>query len=391
MGKRELLFVTQHLTIGGVQKSLVSALGAIDYDKYNVTLYVRKKRLDIINYIDKRVNVIVNSIDKHYYRTPTALLMQIKKTFFGILRNKERRESADKKLSDYISKRMMEDESRAYFKEKKYDIAIAYVQSITALFVERYINAEKKIVFYQGSTDEWHNVNAAELPRFDKVVVEHNDIKDLLLDWYKDLVPEQIYILANYTDSGLLKKQSQEIQINKNGNTLILCTCARFSSVKGIDIAVEAAKILKDKKYTFIWYLVGNGPEMAKIKSLVGEYDLSDNVKLMGMQKNPYPYMAVCDIYVQPSREEALSIAMLESQILCAPMVSTKTAGGLAMIQEGVNGVLSEINAESLSERIEELMVNKELRKQIKQYLASIDYTAEEERYRNNWKLLLGT
>ena len=36
--KKEILIVAHHLTVGGVQKSLLSALKAIDYKKYNITL-----------------------------------------------------------------------------------------------------------------------------------------------------------------------------------------------------------------------------------------------------------------------------------------------------------------------------------------------------------------
>ena len=110
---------------------------------------------------------------------------------------------------------------------------------------------------------------------------------------------------------------------------------------------------------------------------------------LPGMQKNPYPYMVACDIYVQPSREEALSIAMLESQILCAPMVSTKTAGGVAMIQDEVNGLLAEITAESLAEKIELLINDDKLRATIRSNLSMIDYSSEEQRYKRDWEELL--
>ena len=54
MKKKKLLLVIHHLTIGGIQKSLVSALNAIDYDKYDVTLYVRKNRTDLLEFINKK-------------------------------------------------------------------------------------------------------------------------------------------------------------------------------------------------------------------------------------------------------------------------------------------------------------------------------------------------
>lgn len=389
MPKKELLFVVHHLTVGGVQKSLVSALRAIDYDKYNVTLYVRKNRLDIVKYIDERVSIVVNTINKHYYRMPYAIWLQLKTKLFGVLRLTKKEEDAKKHLLRYISDKTMIDEASVYFSKNRFDIAVSYIQSLTAQFVYQYVDAKKKIVFYQGSTDEWHDINSVFLPKYDTIVVEHDDIKQLLLEWYDKTQDNQVYVLENYTDRELLQRQSKEYDVKTYIDKITLCTCSRFSDVKGIDLAVEAAKILKNDGLRFIWYMVGDGPEMQRIESMIREYQLSDYVKLPGMQTNPYPYMAACDIYVQPSREEALSIAMLESKILCAPMVSTKTAGGLAMIREGENGVLADINPESIADKIALLMKNETLRKKIKSHLQSVDYSTEEERYKKDWEELL--
>jgi glycosyltransferase involved in cell wall biosynthesis len=107
------------------------------------------------------------------------------------------------------------------------------------------------------------------------------------------------------------------------------------------------------------------------------------------MLTDPYPYIANAEIYVQPSREEALSIAMLESQILCVPMVSTKTAGGLAMIKERENGLLADIDPESLAESIETMIKDDMLRKEIKERLSKIDYSVNEDHYKKQWSELL--
>ena len=65
--KKKLLIVAHHMTIGGVQKSLISALKALDYNKYDVTLYLRKNRTDLLPFIDERVNIIINTDPNRYY------------------------------------------------------------------------------------------------------------------------------------------------------------------------------------------------------------------------------------------------------------------------------------------------------------------------------------
>ena len=80
--KKKLLIVAHHLTIGGVQKSLISAMPTLDYDKYDITLYLRKNRTTLLPYVDKRANVIINEDKTKYYRKPFAVFLQLVALFF---------------------------------------------------------------------------------------------------------------------------------------------------------------------------------------------------------------------------------------------------------------------------------------------------------------------
>ena len=383
MSKKNVLFVAHHLTIGGVQKSLVSALNSVDYESNNVTLYLRKNRLDLLPFINKNVTLIVNKDSRHYYRLPYAIFLQIIIKLKTLL--KKDTSSTDEALSKYIHDKQFVYEKKHYFFKDNYDIAIAYNEGYTAEFVMDCVTAKHKIMFFQSSVDSKHEIHKRIMPQFNVIVVEHSDIQQSLLSWYKK-IKNKIRVLENYTDYKLVRELGKKEKIIKDSKSLIICTCARFSFEKGLDIAVEAAKLLKDRGIAFKWYLVGDGPEKTSIDQLVNMYQLQDFIILPGMQTNPYPYMAKCDIYVQPSRNEALSISMLESQMLCVPMVSTKTAGGSAMIKPGVNGLLADIGADSLAQTIEELKNNNDLQNSIKSYLYTIDYSKEEVRYRSGWK-----
>ena len=388
MDKKRILFVAHHLTIGGVQKSLVSALSAVDYDKYEVGLYVRKNRLDVLPFIDKRVKVIINDDKTHYYRHPKIVWYSAMEKVFSIIKKPEKARTVKQKSAVYIRDAQMEYEKERFFSGIEYDVAVAYVQGVTALFVDRCVNAAKKIVFYQGSVDESHEIHEKVFPHYDLIAVEHGDIKKLLCGWYSG-IEDKIRVVENYTDYTLIRRLGEEETVPKDENGVTLCTCSRFSPEKGIDLAAEAAAVLKERGVRFRWYLVGDGPERGKVEAIVKERGLEDCVVLAGMRKNPYVYMRACDIYVQPSRNEALSISMLESQIMCAPMVSTRTAGGLAMVREGVNGTLADIDPVSLADAIERLANDRQTLGKMRAYLESLDYSAEEKRYKEDWKRLL--
>lgn len=387
MDKKSLLIVIPHLTIGGVQKTLVSASKALDYDKYEVTLYLRKNRTDLLEYIDKRVNVIINNDPNHYYRKSYAISLQLRILLNRALKRKEKTVSLEHELADKILDDMMRYERKTYFASEKYDIAMAYVQGYTALFIDKCIDANKKLIFFHTSVDEMHDMHKSILHDFDGIATLHKEQKELLDQWYPEH-KSKITIVENYTDKDLITKQSREFSIPETEKT-ILCSCGRFAPIKGFDMAVESAKILKDNKVEFIWYFVGDGPERSNLEKKISEYGLKNNIIITGMQKNPYPYIANCDIYVQPSYEEAMPVTIIEALRLDRPVITTATVGGCKLVENGKNGIVCEIRPDAIAESIINLINNKENYDDIVKNLKSTDYSHEFEKYKDQWKNLL--
>lgn len=388
MDKKSLLIVLPHLTIGGVQKTLISASKVLDYNKYDVTLYLRKNRTDILDYVDKRVKVIINKDPHHYYRKPYALLLQFKIWLSKRLGEKHLETAFSNELADRIREDSMKYEQKKYFNDKKYDVAIAYVQGYTSLFVSNYVSAYEKIVFYHTSVDELHEMHELILPGYDKIAALHKEQKILLEKWYP-MHKSKISVVENYTDREMLAAQSKEKNISLPENKTILCSCGRFTSVKGFDLAVESAKILKDNGVDFIWYFVGDGPERKRLENMIADYGLKNNIVITGMQKNPYPYIAACDIYVQPSYEEAMPVTILEAHRLNKPVISTATVGGQNLVDNRKNGVICDIDAKSLAESITELINDNQLYTNIVNNLTNTDYSHEFEKYKEQWRNLL--
>ena len=171
--KKKLLIVAHHMTIGGVQKSLISASKALDYDKYDVTLYLRKNRTDLLPFIDKRIKVTVNTDPNKYYRKPYAIAMQAKALAAKLLGNNKKSKEINGILEERIRLDMMEYERKTYFADAHYDIAIAYVQGYVAQFVAECVNADKKILFFHTSTNDTPEIHNAVIPQYSRIAALH--------------------------------------------------------------------------------------------------------------------------------------------------------------------------------------------------------------------------
>ena len=200
---------------------------------------------------------------------------------------------------------------------------------------------------------------------------------------------DKIDYIENFVDYKQIRENAKAFDPEFEKDKLILCSCGRMTNVKGFDLAVKAAKILKDKDIDFKWYFVGDGVERDNIETLISERSLNDDIIITGLVSNPYTYIKNCDIYVQPSYEESYGLAIIEAMILNVPVVATATVGGQAVVSDLEDGVISEINEESIAEKIMLLKNDKELQKRIKENLSKKDYEDDYKIFCKKWEKLL--
>ena len=83
------------------------------------------------------------------------------------------------------------------------------------------------------------------------------------------------------------------------------------------------------------------------------------------MQPNPYPYIKAADIYVQSSRFEGFGLTITEAKILGRAIVCTNFPTAFNQLEDGKNGIIVEMTAESIASGIEKLLKDESLRQQL--------------------------
>ena len=389
MSKRKVFIAIHQLNIGGAQKALISALNAIDYTKNDVTLYVRKNRLDLLPLVNNNVKeIIINEDRTRYDHKPYSLVLTLISYLLKLL--KKDCTTVDKINRDYVLKKQIEFEKTHYFSDNTcYDLAISFIHGYTSKVVAEVVNAKRKIMFYFESTDSLHKLHSQAMKQYDRIFCDSKLSQKALKSFYPEFA-DKIYCLENYVDAEDVRKKAEEFKPYFSNNKLLLCSCGRITPVKGFDLAVEAADLLRNKGVVFKWYFVGDGSDRAKIENLIESKQLEDYIEITGLQSNPYPYIKNCDIYVQPSYEESQGLTMVEAKVLCKPVITTATAGGKCTIAYETTGLICDINPSAISDAIIKLAHNNELRAQITKNLSMIDYEADYKRFCRQWAELLG-
>ena len=230
-------------------------------------------------------------------------------------------------------------------------------------------------------------MHARIFEKYDDIIAVNENVKNILCEAYPQFTDKFSYI-DNYIDADDIIYKSRQRIISKSLPTL--CTCGRMAEVKGFDLAVKAGVELKKRGFSFKWLLVGDGPEREKIKKLISENNAQDFFEITGLKDNPYPYIAACDIYVQPSYSESYGLSIAEAQILWKPVITTATVGGKILVRDGENGIITDFSENEIADAAEKLLEDEELRKSFAEKLREISYFERKEKYVSDWKKLLG-
>jgi len=138
---------------------------------------------------------------------------------------------------------------------------------------------------------------------------------------------------------------------------------------KGIDLLIEAAKVLRQKEIEFHIVLVGSGPEEDKFKQMVTSYGLENYFTFAGDTDSPdLFYKHIFDINVLASRSEAFGLTLAEGASCGLPCVGSNTEGIPEVIRNTKTGLLFEPgNVNDLENKLETLINNPLLRTEMGQ------------------------
>jgi glycosyltransferase involved in cell wall biosynthesis len=89
---------------------------------------------------------------------------------------------------------------------------------------------------------------------------------------------------------------------------------------------------------------------------LIQEYDLENRIVFLGIKQNPYPYIKMCDIYLQPSRHEGKPIAVEEAKILQKPIVVTDYSSAKEQMTGYPSYEIAEISEDGICKALQTML-----------------------------------
>ncbi|MCP3029188.1 glycosyltransferase [Halobacillus sp. A5] len=376
--KKKLLFVIESLDVAGAEKSLVTLLSLLDYNKYSVDLMLFSHGDPLEEFVPKEVNLLPaleyikfsncsfkNSL-RHGFLSGNFKMLTSRIKYSSRIRlkkysNAEKARIYWKTVSDVIENNT-----------SKYDVAISYSQGVPTFYVAEKVQAKTKIAWVNVS----YHLNRKEKEfqevyyrNYSKVIAVSKSTKEIFAETFPENRnkleviydinhPDLIFNMANIGDA---------YKDDFDGYRIL--TIGRLAYQKGYDIALDACERLRNQGINFKWYVLGKGPLRKEIEEEIEKRELSDHFILLGVKPNPYPYIKGADFYVQTSKFEGFGLAIAEARMLNVPIVTTRFDAVYNQMIDNKNGLVVNMDGNSVFNGIIRYIENPLLKDEIINFL----------------------
>lgn len=152
---------------------------------------------------------------------------------------------------------------------------------------------------------------------------------------------EKLSLIENGVDSRQFANGKPHLRELPNfGDKKIVGFVGRLAPEKGLHNLIQAAgEILRTRKDVVI-ALVGDGPAMMELQSLVSRLGLEKSVFFLGQRSDLADVYAAFDIFVLPSLFEGMPMAVLEAMAAGKPVIASRVGGIPQMISHQESGIL---------------------------------------------------
>jgi glycosyltransferase involved in cell wall biosynthesis len=168
-------------------------------------------------------------------------------------------------------------------------------------------------------------------------------------------VPEsKIRVCYNAVD---IEQYKRRASISPWPGKLVIGVVCALRPEKGLDTLIRAfAKLSKSE---VVLAIVGSGPEEPNLRSLASELGVVERCHFQAASSDVAEWLSRMDLFVLPSRSEALSNALMEAMACSCCSIATRVGGNPELIDDEEDGLLFEVdNVDELARQIESLLAD---------------------------------
>ena len=140
-------------------------------------------------------------------------------------------------------------------------------------------------------------------------------------------------------------------------------TLVRIEKIKGIKYFIDAADFFLNYNPDAKFLIFGEGSQRNNLENYVHEIKREKNIIFKGFASDIQEVFNLFDVFILPSLQEALSLALIEAMSTGCPCIATNCGGPGEIIKNNENGILVPIkNSKAIFNAMKFLFENDEIR-----------------------------
>jgi glycosyltransferase involved in cell wall biosynthesis len=383
---KSVVFVYGKMVIGGSTTSLLSILNMIDFSRYQVDLLLYEHGGDLFDMIPREVRLLPQG---KQYRDKSPLLLARRMLSPSYLKAfAMSRLLAKAHGNPLLRPQIMSYESAAMSRriERDYDIAIGFLEFWPTVYVANHINAGRKI--------GWLHIDYKAIgliPSYDDACFRKLDsivlVSKACVANFNSLFPHLSTrtacvenILSSKSIMAMAGLGSCDISVHHGDFNMVSVSRIVFSH-KGLDRGVRIIRKLLDMNpdYRIKWWIIGDGEDVERLKAMIIECKLENQVVLLGKKVNPFPYVSQMDLFFLPSHYEGKPMAVTEAMMLHVPPLVTDYASAAEQVAHLVDGLVVENDDGAILQGLQLLLDHPDVIDRLKGNLKCRDYSNPDE------------
>jgi L-malate glycosyltransferase len=165
-------------------------------------------------------------------------------------------------------------------------------------------------------------------------------------------------VIYNGIDIGPLPDAAARIRIRSTlgaaDNVLVVGTIARLDPVKDLGTLITAVAALAARRRVLL-AVIGDGSERGQLERLAATLGITAHVRFLGQRDDARDWLAGCDVYVNSSVTEGVSLTILEAMAAGLPIVATHVGGTPEVVEDDRGRLIPARDAVALRKALEEL------------------------------------
>lgn len=245
------------------------------------------------------------------------------------------------------------------YKGKEFDAAINYLETQSPNFIIKCINSNKYLQWIHIDISKVEDIdfidNQSNLYQdLDKIICVSKVAKSSFDERYPNL-KEKTHVIYNfYNVENIINMSTSDSVFDENEFNIL--SVGRLVEQKGYERAIDVFNKLKQEGYDFRWSIIGEGILREKLEEKIKSLGLENDIKLLGIKENPYPYIKQCDLFFLPSLYEGFPTVTIEAKILEKPVLATEVSGIKEQIISKRNGLIVKNDNEHIYKELKDIL-----------------------------------